>query len=60
MGAKRPGLTVAALRRAVETLKRKAVPTVIVLTPRWYAYAKRRGYLRNRNYLFIRAKKVGR
>lgn len=53
-------LTIESMRRAVEILKAKSMPTVIILTPRWYAYAKRRGYLRNKNYLFIRARKLTR
>jgi len=54
------GLTLAMLQRARDILKRAPEPQVIVLPPRLWIYAKRRGYLKNRNYLFIRARKVGR
>jgi len=53
-------LTLATLQRARDILKRQPERDVIVLPPRLWAYAKRRGYLRNRNYIFVRARKLGR
>jgi len=53
-------LTLEILRRARDIMERQPERPMIVLGPRLYRYAKRRGYLKNRSYIFVRAKKFGR